>query len=383
MKDQSATVPPVQRYAAAARARGRHRAMALVFALWVVLPLLASAAYLYAIAADQYASRVGFSIRKEESGSAIELLGGITEISGSSSSDANFLNKYIGGREMMKVVDARVGLKSVYVRPGDPVFGLSADASVEDMDAYWNRMVKVFYDTADGLIEVQVKAFAPGDAQRIAQTILDESTRVVNGLTDVAREDTIRYARDELDHAVGRLKAARQALTAFRNRTRIVDPSADLAGRMGLLNQLQTELATALIDLDLLRANTGAQDPRIVQTRQRIDVIEERIRSERDKVSSPENEDGVAYSKLIDEFESLRVDLEFAEKSYVTSLAAYDVALAQAQKQTRYLAPYIAPTLAETAEYPQRAMLLVLIGGFLALTWGIGVLVFYSVRDRR
>ncbi|MEZ5868620.1 MAG: hypothetical protein R3D46_09295 [Defluviimonas denitrificans] len=130
------------------------------------------------------------------------------------------------------------------------------------MEAYWNRMVKVFYDTADGLIEVQVKAFAPADAQRIAQTILDESTRVVNGLTDVAREDTIRYARDELDHAVERLKVARQALTAFRNRTQIVDPSADLAGRMGLLNQLQTELATALIDLDLLQANTGAQDPR-------------------------------------------------------------------------------------------------------------------------
>ncbi|MEZ5868621.1 MAG: hypothetical protein R3D46_09300 [Defluviimonas denitrificans] len=100
-------------------------------------------------------------------------------------------------------------------------------------------------------------------------------------------------------------------------------------------------------------------------------------------MSNPGNEDGVAYSKLIDEFESLRVDLEFAEKSYVTSLAAYDVALAQAQKQTRYLAPYIAPTLAETAEYPQRAMLLTLIGGFLVLTWGIGVLVFYSVRDRR
>jgi capsular polysaccharide transport system permease protein len=363
--------------------RRRHRAMVLLFLLWVVLPTALSAAYLYFVAADQYASRVGFSIRKEENSSAIELLGGITELSGNSSSDANFLYKYIGGREMMQAVDIKVGLKSIYARADDPVFGLSADATIEKMERYWNRMVKVFFDTGDGLIEVQVKAFAPADARKIAQTILDESSRMVNDLTDVAREDTIRYARDELDHSIDRLKNARQALTAFRNRTQIVDPGLDIAGRMGLLNQLQTELATSLIDLDMLQANTGARDPRIVQTQQRIDFIEDRIRSERAKVSDAESDEGVAYSKLLDEFESLRVDLEFAEKAYVSSLAAYDAAQAQAQKQTRYLAPYIAPTLAEEAEYPQRLLLIALIAGFLVLTWGIAALLFYSVRDRR
>jgi len=371
------------RYAAPARLRHRHRALALLFLLWVVLPTAVSAAYLYLFANDQYASRVGFSIRKEENTSAIELLGGITELSGNSSSDANFLYKYIGGREMMQAVDGKVGLKSVYLRDGDPVFGLAADATVEEMERYWNRMVKVFFDTADGLIEVRVKAFTPADARRIAQIILDESSRMVNNLTDVAREDTIRYARVELDHSLDRLKNARQALTAFRNRTQIVDPSADIAGRMGLLNQLQTELATSLIDLDMLQANTGARDQRIVQTQQRIDVIEARIKSERAKVSNADSAEGVAYSRLLDEFESLRVDLEFAEKAYVSSLAAYDAAQAQAQKQTRYLATYIAPTLAEEAEYPQRLLLVALIAGFLVLTWGIAALAFYSIRDRR
>lgn len=370
-------------YAAPARLRHRHRAIILLFLIWVVLPTLLSAAYLYFVAADQYASRMGFSIRREENSSAIELLGGITELSGNSSSDANFLYKYIGGREMMQAVDARHRLKPIYARDDDPVFGLAADATIEEMERYWNRMVKVFFDTGDGLIEVQVKAFAPEDAQKIAQTILDESSRMVNDLTNVAREDTVRYARDELDHSIARLKGARQALTAFRNRTQIVDPGLDIAGRMGLLNQLQTELATALIDLDMLQANTGARDQRIVQMRQRIDFIEERIRSERAKVSDADSAEGVAYSKLLDEFESLRVDLEFAEKAYVSSLAAYDAAQAQAQKQTRYLAPYVAPTLAEEAEYPQRLLLVALIAGFLTLTWGIAALVFYSVRDRR
>ena len=55
------------------------------------MPALVTAFYLWTRAADQYASDVAFSVRTEEKGSAIELLGGITELSGSSSSDTDIL----------------------------------------------------------------------------------------------------------------------------------------------------------------------------------------------------------------------------------------------------------------------------------------------------
>ena len=41
------------------------------------------------------------------------------------------------------------------------------------------------------------------------------------------------------------------------------------------------------------------------------------------------------------------------------------------------------PTLAQEAEYPERAKLLLILGGFLMLLWVIGVLIYYSLRDRR
>ena len=40
-------------------------------------------------------------------------------------------------------------------------------------------------------------------------------------------------------------------------------------------------------------------------------------------------------------------------------------------------------TLPESALYPQRAVLTLVTGLFLLLAWGIGVLVFYSLKDRR
>jgi capsular polysaccharide transport system permease protein len=40
------------------------------------------------------------------------------------------------------------------------------------------------------------------------------------------------------------------------------------------------------------------------------------------------------------------------------------------------------PTLPQTAEFPQRFVLSALTALFLLLAWSIGVLIYYSIRDR-
>lgn len=372
-----------QALAGSARLHRRHIGLLLSLLLWVLLPVTGSAIYLYTVAQDQYASYVGFAVRKEETSSAIEVLGGITELTGSSSSDTDILFKFIKGREMIRAVDAKLGLQSLYGNRPDPVFSLDTDASREELERYWGRIVKIFYDRNSGLIELRVTAFEPQHAQDVASAIVAESTRMLNALTTIAREDTTRYAREELDHAITRLKTARQAINTFRARTQIIDPLADTEGRMSLLNSLQTQLASALIELDLLRQSARSDDPRILQEERRVEVIQSRIEEERQQFGSESSTESDTYSKLVGDYEALAVDLEFAEKSYLNALASYDAALAEAQRQSRYLATYIPPTLAEEAEYPQRFTLLLLITAGLLFSWTIAALIYYSIRDRR
>ena len=215
------------------------------FLLLVVAPLGGAGWYLYTVADDQYASHVGFSVRKEEVGSAVELLGGITDLSGSSSSDTDILYEFIQSQQMVRIIDKRLNLKEIYHNPDDIIFGLGDDGRIEALSSYWGRMVKVFYDSASGLIEIRVLAFDPAHARAIAQAVFEESSRMINDLSTIAREDATRYAREELDRGVERLKAAKAAMTAFRSRTRIVDPLADIQGQTGLLNSLQEQLAAA------------------------------------------------------------------------------------------------------------------------------------------
>jgi capsular polysaccharide transport system permease protein len=375
--------PAAQSVAGPARPRRRHFKLALFFLLWVVAPLSCVVGYLYWVAHDQYASYVGFTVRSEEVSSGIEILGGITDLSGSSTSDTEILYKFINSRQMVEAVNRDLDLASIYENPDDPVFGMPPDGTIEDMQAYWRRVVKIYFDTRSGLLELRIVAFAPEDAQRVAQHIVSESTSIINELTAIAREDTTRYAREVLDRTIERLKEARQAINTFRARTQIVDPLADTQGHLGLLNNLQTQLAMALIELDMVRQTARSGDPRITQGERKVQVIEARISEERNRFGSETETEDDTYSRLVGEYEELAVELEFANSSYLSALAAYDSALAEAQRKSRYVAAYQDPTLAQSAEYPQRFLISALTFGALLLSFMILCLVYYSLRDRQ
>lgn len=366
-----------------ARVKNRHRLLFISFLLLVLAPILATAAYLEFVAKDQYASRTGFSVRKEEAGSAIELLGGITELSGSSSTDTDILFEFIQSQQMVRSIDTKLNLRAIYAQPDDPVFGLNGDTSIEDLLDYWNRMVKVYYDSGSGLIELRILAFDPTSAQTIAQAIFDESSEMINDLSAIARADATRYAEEELEKAVERLRVVRVKMTDFRLRTQILDPEADIQGRMGLLNNLQAQLAEAIIELDILKQTTQPSDPRVSVTERRVNVIRERLEEERLNFSAGGDAPSEGYAPIIAEYESLSVDLEFAQQAYVAALATYDTALAEAQRKSRYLAAYVQPTLAERSEYPQKLVILMVLTGFTLIGWATLALIYYSVRDRR
>lgn len=362
----------------------RHYIVLLTFVLFVVIPAAVTYWYLETRATDQFASTVGFSVRKEEASSPTDFLGGISGISSGNSSDTDILYEFIQSQQLVKSIDENLDLYTLYSKPeNDPVFSFDPEAPIEDLVDYWSRMVKIYYDAGTGLIELRVLAFSPEDAQLIAIEIFDLSNKMINELSDIAREDTTDYARNELEIAFERLKIARQAVTEFRNRNNIVDPSADIQGQMGLLNTLQQQLAESMIDLDLLTDVTRDTDPRIEQAKRKIQVIKGRISEERQKFGLGEGNDEEAYSMLVGQYEVLTVDREFAERTYFTALATYDAAVSEASQQSRYLAAYVKPTLAESSQYPKRLTIFGLALVFILMIWSIAVLVAYSVKDRR
>ena len=387
-RNVSPTPVQIQPIARPARMKRRHWGLVISFLLMVLAPVAGVSFYLWTYATDQYLSTTGFTVRSQESGGASELLGGLAQFAGSSTaSDSDILYEFIRSQGMVEAVDAQLDLRALYSEPWpqDWFFALWPDATLEDLIWYWQRIVGISYDAGTGLIEVQVVAFDPVTAQKVTSEIVRESQDRINALNNQAREDAMRYALEDLAEAVDRLKDAREALTRFRTRTRIVDPEADIQSRLGVMSNLQQQLATALIEYDLLYGTASDTDPRLTKAQQRIDVIRERILIERQTFTSNSTETGAVgedYPTLIAEFERLSVDQQYADETYRAALTALQVARDDAARQSRYLATYIKPTRAEEPEYPQRWILAGLAGLFLVLVWSIVTLIYYSIRDR-
>ncbi|MEP1945519.1 MAG: hypothetical protein ABJJ20_01765 [Lentilitoribacter sp.] len=370
-----------------AKRRPRHWGLLFTFIIIVLIPIAAIWWYLTERAADQYASTIAFTVRSEDVSSAADILGGLAPGLGSSgTADSDILYEFIRSQALVKQIDADLDLRSYDSNyyDTDPLFSFDPAGTIEDLTRFWQRMVRISYDSGSGLMELRVLAFDPVQARAIADAIVVNSTQMINNLSAIAREDATRYAREDLTLSVERLKQARESLTAFRISSEIVDPTADVAGQMGLLNLLQSQQVESLIEFDLLNNSTRDGDPRLEQARRRIEVIEERIREERRKfgVGGGDTQDE-SYAETIAEFERLTVDREFAEQAYAATLSAFDAARAEANRQSRYLAAYIQPTLAERSEFPNKALLISIVSLFSFLGWAILALSYYALRDRR
>lgn len=383
-----ATDAPSTRFVQPARLRRRHYGLLLSLVLMIVLPLVLTVAYLFVFAEDQYASNTGITVRTEETSSASDLVGGLSSFisGGASTTDTDVLFEFMQSQEIVERINARVDLIEHYSQtwPGDPVFSIWPTASIEDLLWFWQRVVRVSYDKGSGMIDMQVRARDPQIAQQIAQAVVEESEQMINALNEAARRDSTANAERDLEEALTRLRTAREALAEFRARTQIVDPMVDIQARMGVLTNLQQQLAQALVDFDLLAQTvTNESDPRLRQAQRRIDVIRDRIVEERRNFATQDvTTFDTDYPNLIAQFESLRVDQEFSEQTYRAALTALDAARSNAARQSLYLATYIRPTLASRAEYPQRFVLSGLTAMFLVLVWSIMALVYYSIRDR-
>ena len=148
-------ITPLRSPAAPAAAQRRHFGVLFSMLVFVLAPLGAATGYLTLIAADQYASTVGFSVRNEDVASPIELFGGITDVGSSGSSDSDILFEYIQSQEMVATLNARLNLSQIYENVDDPLFALQPNGTIEDLHAYWDRMVQVTYDTTTELIEIK------------------------------------------------------------------------------------------------------------------------------------------------------------------------------------------------------------------------------------
>ncbi len=352
----------------------------------VIAPTIVVGVYMGVYAADQYHSRVAFSVRSLETSPASNVLGMLTQVAGPGAEDALVLYDFLQSQRIVELLEQREPLEAIYNVPqADPVFRLGEDQSIEDKTEYWNFFTTVTFDNASRIIEVETRAFTPEDARRVALAIAEESENLVNELSERARSDAVRFAKSNVSEAEERLRNMRVQLSQFRNATQEIDPTANAQLQLQLVASLEQQLAESETQLQGLRSYLGTGSPPVRVLARRIESLEQQIKRERDKLAGNrenEQEGQEPLSQRLAVFEELTVDLEFASNLYTAALTALSQAEADARRSQRYLATHIEPTLSQEAIYPERE--LITLSTFIGLTllWAIARLVMLSVSAR-
>jgi capsular polysaccharide transport system permease protein len=380
--------------------RRRSRGLLLSFVLCVLLPTVGAGIYYFSIAADQYVAEFRFAVTESSpmlpgvpptTGSAAAatsspLLGGLAAmVGGSSASLQNYVViDYLLSRQAVDELERRIGVRALYSGPqsaGDPLARFDNGASMEKFVAYWRRMVSATYDPMTGLANANVRAFTPQDARLIADTLVAMSEELVNDIARRPQLDTVRFAEGEVRRAEQRMKDVRSALTEFRYREGIIDPSAPVSGNVDLVKALRGQLIQLQTELASLASQQGNTNAPMAQ------ALRARITATRDQLSKVEkdvaqNRDGNrALTEVVGRYEQLDLERQYAQAMVVSTMQALDQARANASAQHLYLTPYVRPAQPESATYPRRgeSTLLAALAAF--GVWIVGFMIVRSIGE--
>lgn len=368
----------------------RRAALALSFVLIVVLPTLAATAYYGLMAADRYTSGAGFAVRGMGGGmGGADMVQSFTGLAGGSTtiSDSYIVLNYLKSRDIVERLESDFDLRAAFNRAeADALSRLSPDAPIEEVVAYWDGMTTTSFDLISGVMTFEVQAFRPDDAQRIAEFVLGYVTDLVNELSESARQDSVRFAREEVARAEARLRAALEDIRAFRNAEQSINPQASAQAEVELVTTLEKELIDVRARMAALAGSVNEAAPTMVALRRQAEAMEAEIARRASSISQAmpdkKGQDGAtALSELLAAYEALEVEKTFAQQAYASALSSLESARMEADRQQRYLAVYAQPLVAQEAAYPRRVVMVALVAAVAFCLWAIGTLVAYAVRD--
>jgi BexC/CtrB/KpsE family polysaccharide export inner-membrane protein len=354
-----------------------------LFTIAVLIPTCAAVLYYGFFASDVFVSVSSFVVRSPDKPSTTGF-GVLLKSAGfSSSDDAVFAAQtYIESRDALRAIDREGKFRAAYGRTDISVFdrfnGTGLLGSFEDLYRYFRGKIDVKYDSVGGITKLGVRAFAPRDAYRFNEQLLQLAEQTVNRLNERGRRDLIGFAQTEVDNAKYRSRAAASALASFRDRTGVVDPEKQAAVQLQMISKLQDELIANRTQLAELRRYAPA-NPQVESLNTRIGSLQRQINQETGKVAG--NQRSLAGTAA--QYQRLVLESQFADKELAVAMSSLSEAQNEARRKQAYVERIVQPNLPDYPAEPRRlrGILATFILGLVA--WGIGSMLLAGIREHR
>ncbi|WP_349957922.1 capsule biosynthesis protein [Rhizobium sp. ZPR3] len=356
------------------------------FVLLVILPFLASSIYYAFIASNQYVAEARFAVRAVsgtgdtsdggDSGGATSALN-----MRSASQDAYVVTSFIHSTEILNRIGKKIDYRSMFIRQDtDFLSRFSSSRSDEEFLKYWNDHVSAYIDVTSGIITLKVRTFSPDDSVKLADAIIEESEKLINELSERARNDIVQSMKADVQKSGKTYGDTLIALNQFQNASGLLSPQTQAQNNGTLLTGLLAQKLEFETRLFVMRQSNAQNSPTYQQLNLAKDSLDAQIEKMRSELTGPEN---ASLAKALLDYSRLETDRMIAEKLYESAQKNYDAVLAEALRKTLYLAVFVKPVLPDESIFPRRVSTPLIILLALVVTWATLSLIWASVEDHR
>jgi capsular polysaccharide transport system permease protein len=337
------------------------------FLIAVILPVLLSTIYFFAIASDQYVSESRFAIKApNQRGAQTASFANLIQSTGLSGGQeqSNQVMDFIRSRSALAVLDRELKVSEAYGTSNIDFLSRFPrpwqEQAFEDLFVYYRDKVEILRDNDTGLVVLKTIAFTPEEAAAINALLLDQSEMLINQLNENARRKAISEAEERVVEAEVRVRDAFRAMADYRNQTRLVEPLMEATGVVEIANRLIVERASLEAQLSTLRQVTP-DHPSIPVLREQIASLTREIERQNARLVG----DGANnISRKLPDYEALTLEQELASQLLVLSQTTLEQARTEALKQQYYLERVVEPNVPDLREYPKPFRTVLTIFGF-------------------
>ena len=356
-----------------------------LFVLIVVAPTVLVGIYYLLIASPLYVSEARFVVRSRNQAQPAalgSLLQGVGISLTPGETDAYEVHEYMVSRDAAHELIRSHRLRALLARPEAdfltrfprPFEG----QSFENLYRSYHRFVTVGYDSQTGISTLRVEGFRPGDAQEIAQALLDGGEALVNRLNDRAAAVAVAQAQRQVLEAEAHGVEAQANLTTFRNAERLIDPERTSASGVDLVGRLEGQLASMRAERAGLAAS-APESPQLPVLDRRIAAFSAQLESERTRIAGEAD----SLAPKVGEYERLTLARDLSVKSVEGAVTTLEAARLDARRKQLYLERVVSPDFPDKAERPRRLLTIFTVLITALVAYATVSLVIAGLREHR
>ncbi len=349
--------------------------------MWVIACFAIAVIYFGLIASDRYVSRAQLVIKQADQikmlPDALSMLG----IGGSNHEDVLLVQDYLNSPDLLAKLDKELGLKAHYQSHDVDYFSrLSGDVSQEDFLKYYRDHLSLRLDDLSGVLTVELQAFDPAYGQRVVSLMLKESEGFINKLGHQVALEQLAFVETEVNRAYQRVQDEKAKVLDFQNKHNLISPESTSTARLGVVSQIESELASQQAQLKQLQSYMKDTAPAVISVKARIEALTEQLAQEKARLTGT-NQD--AMNEVTARYMDVQTQASLAADLYKSGLISLEQARVEAYRKLKHLLVVSQPSLAQDAEYPRRLYNLATIGVLLCLMYGLIVMGLATLREHQ